>query len=235
MLPTFPKAQKILDEAWKKRMFAAKNEVFPLHIHPPVEPIIEGKDGDFQREDGQVKPLKIERHQVTTQYQFKDGKGMSLEDFYGKAKEVGEGLGKQMWQMVTGVIDGDFDLKDFEKDLGQITALVETIAARRMWRNVLATFWAPITKIDLIRVVPDEPADSLLWNWGHDRGLNQSRKFSAPHSWSALLAESRRDESDSLPSVIREEFDFALVFVLCFPHRLTRALVKYFESTMNYF
>jgi hypothetical protein len=105
MLPTFPKAQKILDEAWNKRMFAVKNEVFPLHMHPPVQPIVEGKDGDFQRDDGQVKPLKIERHQVTTQYQFKDGKGMSLDDFYGKAKEVGEGLGKQMWQMMTGVVD----------------------------------------------------------------------------------------------------------------------------------
>lgn len=31
MLPTFPKAQKELDEAFFKRMFDWKNKTFPLH------------------------------------------------------------------------------------------------------------------------------------------------------------------------------------------------------------
>ena len=58
MLPAFPKAQKILDDEWYKRMFTAKNKVFPTHIHPPVLAIIDGKTSDFQREDRQVKPLE---------------------------------------------------------------------------------------------------------------------------------------------------------------------------------
>lgn len=105
-----------------------------------------------------------------------------------------------------------------------------TIVARRMWRNGLAMFWLPITKIDLVRLVPDKPEDMLLWHWGFERGSNQSRLFPAPQSWRELLIESRRDEDDSLPNVIKNEFDFTLLFLLCFPHRLSRALVKHLEK-----
>lgn len=109
-----------------------------------------------------------------------------------------------------------------------------TLAARRMWRNALATIWSPITKIDLVKVVPDKPRDMLLWRWGHERGKNQSRKFAAPQRWSDLLAESRHDESGSLPNLIKDDFEFAMLFVLCFPHRLTRGLVKHLDEKMRH-
>jgi hypothetical protein len=105
--------------------------------------------------------------------------------------------------------------------------------ARRLWRNALAGIWSPITKIDIVRLVPDTPIDLLLWNWGNQRGSNQSRKFSAPQSWAALLAESRRNEDASLPSIIKSELDFALLFLLCFPHRLTTGLVKHLDDRMR--
>jgi len=107
-----------------------------------------------------------------------------------------------------------------------------TIVARRMWRNVLAAIWSPITKTDFVRLVPDKPRDLLLWHWGHERGSNQTRSFPAPQSWRELLAESRR-EGDPLPTVIKEDFEFAMLFVLCFPHRLTTALVKHIEEEMQ--
>ncbi|MCC6819248.1 MAG: hypothetical protein IT579_00820 [Verrucomicrobia subdivision 3 bacterium] len=114
-----------------------------------------------------------------------------------------------------------------------LEALV-TLVARRLWRNTLAALWSPITKIDMVRLTPDHPRDILLWNWGNLRGANQSRKFGAPQSWAELLDESRRDESDSLPDVIRTNFDFGLLFMLCFPHRLSRSLVKHFEERMRF-
>lgn len=86
-------------------MFAAKAKVFPTHIHPPVHPIIEGKTSDFQREDRQVKPLEMKHHSITVQHSIADGKGMSLETFDAKAKEVGEALGKQLYQSVLNAID----------------------------------------------------------------------------------------------------------------------------------
>jgi len=104
-----------------------------------------------------------------------------------------------------------------------------TIIARRMWRSSLTMFWSPITKIDLNKLVPDKPHDILLWYWGYKRGINQARKYPPTQSWRELLVESRRNEDDALPNVIKTEFDFALLFLLCFPHRLSKQLVKYFE------
>src|ERR1051326_5173467 len=98
MLPSFPKSQRASNDEWNKHMFAAKNRVFPLQIHPPVLQIIEGKKSDFQREDRKVEPLKMKRHQVTVRHSIKDGKGMSLLAFYEKAREAGEGMGKNMWE-----------------------------------------------------------------------------------------------------------------------------------------
>src|SRR6266496_4380051 len=105
MLPAFPKAQKILDDSFHRRMFAAKAEVLPHAIHPPVLPIVEGKNSDYQREDRKVRSLKIERHEATASFEHKDGKGMSLEIFEKKARELGEQLGKQMWDVLTGGIE----------------------------------------------------------------------------------------------------------------------------------
>jgi len=105
MLPAFPKSQKILDEVWNNQMFDCKNAVFPLHRHPPVHHIIEGKKSDFQREDRKVKSFKMKRQSVTSSHSIADGKGMTLQTFNEKAKEVGESLGKQMWQMTTNAVD----------------------------------------------------------------------------------------------------------------------------------
>ena len=85
-------------------MFATKSKVFPLAVHPQVLPITEGKRSDFQREDGQLRPLTVEQHQVTVQHPVKDGKGMSLDSFFQMAKEAGEGLGKEMWKMLTSTV-----------------------------------------------------------------------------------------------------------------------------------
>jgi len=105
MLPRFPNAQKTIDDAWFKRIWAATHESFPLDIHPPVKPIIEGKRSDFQREDRQIRPLKIEKHQAKTHLDTSDGKGATLEVLFQKAGELGESMAKQKWEMITRAID----------------------------------------------------------------------------------------------------------------------------------
>jgi hypothetical protein len=108
------------------------------------------------------------------------------------------------------------------------------IMARRLWRNALSMIWPEITKVNLVRLIPDKPHDLLLWNWGEKFGSNQSRIFPTPQSWTELLAESRRDEDDSLPNVIKEDLDFELLFLICFPHRLNKAFVKHLENRVRH-
>jgi hypothetical protein len=108
-----------------------------------------------------------------------------------------------------------------------------TLATRRLWKNALAARWLEITKIDLIRLRADRPRDLLLWDWGQTRGVEQTRIFGAPQSWSELLQESRKSASNHLPHVLREHFDFALLFLLCFPHRLTTAFAKHMDDAIS--
>ncbi len=105
MLPTFPKAQKVLDDAWRAQMWSARDKAFPQPFQPPVHPIIEGKKSDFQQEDRTIKPLKMKHHQISTTHNIKDDRGMTLGDFTKTAKEIGEGLGRRMSQSVFGAIE----------------------------------------------------------------------------------------------------------------------------------
>ena len=85
-------------------MFVAKGKIFPVHLHPPVLQIVEGKTSDFQRDDGIIKPLNIKRHSVQVEHRIEDGRGMTFDAFFKKAEETGEALGKEMWETITGAI-----------------------------------------------------------------------------------------------------------------------------------
>lgn len=58
-----------------------------------------GSTATFSGKDRKVKPLNVKRQQVTTTFDAKDGKGMTREVFESKARETGEAMGKQMWEM----------------------------------------------------------------------------------------------------------------------------------------
>ncbi len=105
MLPVFPKCKKLLDEEWSKHVFAAKAEVFPYDLHPPVLPIVEGKRSDYQRRDRKIVPLQMKLSSVSTSIDTSGGAGMTIEKFREKARELGEGLGKEMWKIVISAVD----------------------------------------------------------------------------------------------------------------------------------
>ena len=102
--------------------------------------------------------------------------------------------------------------------------------ASRLWKNSLAAQWSQISLVDLARLVADSPRDLLLWDWGQERGSHQSRMFDCPQSWQVLLAEARQDEDDKLPAILKDDTGFKLLYLLCFPHRLSRPFTKHLES-----
>ena len=105
MLPRFPKAQKLSDDKWQKAMFVAMHEVLPLEIHPPVHPIVEGKSSDFQREDRQIRPLTMKKHQAIAHFDTSSGRGATMESLTEKARELGRSMGKQKLEMLTAAIN----------------------------------------------------------------------------------------------------------------------------------
>src|SRR4030095_6298744 len=104
MLPSFPKAQKILNAAYNSLILAARATVVPPHMHPRVRPLMEGKRSDCQREDRTIKELKPKLHKVEVTADA-TGKGMTREVFETMARELGEGAGREMWKHMLESID----------------------------------------------------------------------------------------------------------------------------------
>lgn len=105
MLPTFPKSDKILNDEWHKQMFAAKDETFPLHMHPPVLHMVEGKTSDFQREDRKIEPTTMNHLQVQVEHKVEDDKGMTLEAYFAMAAKAGKDMGKKFWERTLQVVE----------------------------------------------------------------------------------------------------------------------------------
>ena len=105
--------------------------------------------------------------------------------------------------------------------------------ARRLWKNKLASLWGEISAIERVQLVADSPHDLLLWNWNYERGREQTRLFDRPQSWKSLLLESRQDEDELLPSILKSNTDFKLVLLLCFPHRFNRPFAKHLERSFH--
>ena len=94
------------------------------------------------------------------------------------------------------------------------------LLARRLWCGFLSARWQLIADVDIVQLIPDAPEDLLRWDWAHSRGSEQSTKHGAPQSWKELLQSCRMDMSAKLPSVLTRHLDFAVLFLICFPHRL---------------
>lgn len=102
------------------------------------------------------------------------------------------------------------------------------LAARRGMRDQLVRMWEKISHVRVAIFKPDCPADLL--NWHNESGQEISGGFEQPQSWNELREESIRDDSALLPSVLSANSTFALMFMLAFPHRILRSLLKHLDS-----
>ena len=104
------------------------------------------------------------------------------------------------------------------------------LLARRLWRGFLRDRWQLIGEVDSVQLIPDAPEDLLRWDWAHSRGSEQSTKHGAPQSWKELLQACRMDTSAKLPPALTRYLDFAVLFLICFPHRLNGDFALFLEK-----
>ena len=70
----------------------------------------------------------------------------------------------------------------------------------------------------------------LLWHF--EEGKEYSDWFNQPQSWAELLELTNRNDEDRLPQVLKTDGEFALMFLLVFPHRAFPSLVKHLDQTI---
>lgn len=109
--------------------------------------------------------------------------------------------------------------------------LIVHLLAARMRRQALKARWWDVTHVVLTSFRPRRPADVLLWH--STTGEEMHRLADKPQSWAGLTAAARNIDLASLPTILKDDPDFALMFMLAYPHRastcLVKALDKWFE------
>jgi hypothetical protein len=78
---------------------------------------------------------------------------------------------------------------------------------------------------------PEPAIDGLLWK--SPQGHEAVRKPEITQSWELLENKAAENRTEILPQVLRRDLDFALMFLLVYPHRLSPGLVRLLDA--NYF
>ena len=97
-----------------------------------------------------------------------------------------------------------------------------------MRRQALKARWFEITHVDMASFQPNPAADALLWHCEH--GEEKTRMQGKPQSWHTLTGEARTNDLSTLPDILRKDEDFALMFLLAYPHRTSTTLVKALDN-----
>jgi hypothetical protein len=113
------------------------------------------------------------------------------------------------------------------KHLWAMQAVIHLLA-RRGEREFLTDRWPLISKLDLMAFRADVVDDLLLWH--KVAGKEEHRKPRKTQSWSLLCQEAQTSMHSDIPSVFSLDQDFALLYFLAYPHRISTALVSHIDS-----
>lgn len=110
-----------------------------------------------------------------------------------------------------------------------IGPLVDMLA-RRWRRQALASLWFSITRIALATYAPDCSAE--WFRWKSSEGALETRCVPEPQSWAELVNDAENLGYDGLPKTLIARPEFAVWFILVYPHRFTRRLARLVESAV---
>ncbi len=109
-------------------------------------------------------------------------------------------------------------------------ALVEFLV-RRQRKQTLKLLWSGVTHIHMCEMNYERPTDFYLWRTYE--GQLRQRYVERPQHWVQLATQARADSDRGLPPTLRARPEFALMFMLVYPHRFNRGLLKLVESNVE--
>ena len=92
------------------------------------------------------------------------------------------------------------------------------LLVRRGHRELLSEVWKTLSRITIAVFEYDSPAGYLEWTC--EKGIERDFIFMQPQSYRELENLALRPPTHKLPSALREDVQFRLMFLLAFPHRL---------------
>lgn len=109
-------------------------------------------------------------------------------------------------------------------------SIVETLA-RRGFRDILAGLWPKISRTQYGELEPTNVNDLYLWKIKKGKLIEKFPNQS--QSWKELVEVATTPNYSKLPAILAQKPDFALLFMLVFPQRLTPQLVKLIDTKLS--
>ena len=111
-----------------------------------------------------------------------------------------------------------------------LDALTEFLV-RRLRKQTLRLLWKGVTEIHLCEMEYANVTDFYLWRTF--AGQLCQRYVKRPQPWGELATRADEDSPASLPKTLRSHPDFAIMFMLVYPHRFGRGLLKLVDSAVT--
>lgn len=111
-----------------------------------------------------------------------------------------------------------------------LDALIEFLV-RRWRKQTLKLLWKGVTHIHLCEMEYARPSDFYLWRT-YDGQLRQWY-VKRPQPWNELVEQATADCDNELPDTLRQNPEFAIMFMLVYPHRFNGALLKQIEDALG--
>ncbi len=104
--------------------------------------------------------------------------------------------------------------------------------ARRGWRQRLRFMWSKITRIHFAEFNPPSRWQFCLWEVEEGRLNTVQPKM--PQSWAELRNLSRSVDTSMIPELFQKNPELLLVFIVVYPHRLTKDVAKFLDDLVGY-
>ena len=105
------------------------------------------------------------------------------------------------------------------------------LLTRWRWRGILEELWPQITKIDFVEYKTDEAWEFCLWHTETGKLTVHRPKF--PQSWHELQEEAERFDLAYVPKALSENPAILLLFLIVYPHRITKDVIKFLDRAFT--
>jgi hypothetical protein len=106
------------------------------------------------------------------------------------------------------------------------------LLARRGWRQRLRFLWPQITRLHYAEFRPISPWQFCLWR-SEEEGKLEAVQPKMPQSWAELRDQARQVDLSVIPELFQRYPGLLLVFILTYPHRLTKDVAKFLDDRLR--
>ncbi len=94
--------------------------------------------------------------------------------------------------------------------------------------GILEELWPNITKIDFVEYKTDDPWEYCQWHT--ETGKLTVKRPNFPQSWAILQGEAANSDLSYIPKILLENPYVLLLFLIVYPHRLTKDAIKHLDD-----